>query len=300
MLHHYPEPGVDCRVTDSRRWWQALSAPELRIVMSDDEIEVFQFQRQWLPGGRMQMLSHQRYALPGDDQAILPPASMWQVLHDILAPLAGQRWHVVVVLSNQYVRWLVLPWQAEIRSQADKQAYYRHGLQQAFGSEMHDWHIRAQVTAYGQPALVNALPAALIDTLQAVLAEHRLLPGVIAPAWMLSANQTLHMLRQQGLPPSGWVICRESGSLTMACLVQGEWQHIRQVPVNAQWQQTLHHLLLREQVMHPERAALPVCLPQAQLSGVTRQALAPFTLVDVQPAHGLGEVFHQTLRRKVA
>lgn len=300
MLHHYPEPGVDCRLTDSRRWWQALSAPELRIVLSDDEVEVFQFQRQWLPGGRMQMLDHQRYALPGDGQALLPAAATWQALHDILAPLAGQRWHVVVVLSNQYARWLVLPWQDQIRSQADKEAYYRHGLQQAFGSDMHDWHLRTQVTAYGQPTLINAMPGELIDTLHAVLAEYRLSPGILLPAWTFSANQTLHMLHQQHLPLEGWVICRESHTLTMACLMQGHWQQIHQLAVDIHWQHTLHQTLCREQVMHPERAALPVLLPQAKLSGVSAQGLAPFTVVDVQPGQGLGEAFHQTWRRRVA
>lgn len=300
MLHHYPEPGVDCRLTDSRRWWQALSAPELRIVISEDEIEVFQFQRQWLPGGRMQMLDHQRHALAGDGQAVIPSAATWQALHTILAPLAGQRWHVVVVLSNQYARWLVLPWQAQIQSQADKEAYYRHGLQLAFGGDMHDWPLRAQVTAYGQPTLINAMPGELIATLHAVLAEYRLSPGMILPAWTLSANQTLHMLRQRNLPLDGWVVCRESHTLTMACLMQGHWQQIHQLPVDIRWQHTLHQTLCREQVMHPERAALPVLLPQASLSGVSAQGLAPFTVVDVQPAQGLGEAFHQTLRRRVA
>lgn len=300
MLHHYPEPGVDCRLTDSRRWWQALSAPELRIVISEDEIEVFQFQRQWLPGRRIQMLDHQRYALPGNGQAVIPSAATWQALHEILAPFTGKRWHVVVVLSNQYARWLVLPWQAQIQSRAEKEAYYRHGLQLAFGSDMHNWPLRAQVTAFGQPTLINAMSSELIETLHAVLAEYRLQPGLILPAWTLSAKQTLHMLRQRHLPLEGWVICRESHTLTMACLMQGHWQQIHQLPVDMHWQHTLHQTLSREQVMHPERAALPVLLPQASLSGVSAQGLAPFAIVDVQPAQGLGEAFHQTLRRRVA
>jgi len=282
VLHHSPDPGVDCRLTDSRRWWQALSASELRLVISSDALEVFQFQRSWLPGGRLQLTHHQRYDLPGNAQDPLPPDALWQTLSDVLAPMAGQRWHVVVVLSNQYARWLVLPWQAEVRSQADQTAYYRHGLQQAFASEMQDWQIRAQAGGYGQHRLLTALPAALIEKLQVVLAAHGLLPGIIAPAWQLAANQALHVMRQQGLPADGWIVCRESGSLTVACLLQGDWQHIRQVPVDTQWQQTLHQLLLREQVMYPERAALPVFLPQLPVSDVSRQSLMPFKVVDVQ------------------
>jgi hypothetical protein len=280
VLHRSPDPGVDCRLADSRRWWQALTAPELRLVITCDALEVFQFQRAWWPGSRPQMISHQRHALSGNAQEMLPPEALWQVLHEVLAPLAGQRWHVVVVLSNQYARWLVLPWQAEIRSQSDQFAYYRHGLQQAFASDGQDWRIQAQPGTYGQPTLLNALPAVLLEKLQAVLADYRLPAGIITPAWTLAANQALHTMRQQGLSANGWMVCRESGHLTVACLMQGEWQQIRQLPVDAHWWQTLTQLLSREQVMHPERAALPIFLAQADISGATQQSMLPFQVVE--------------------
>jgi hypothetical protein len=279
VLLHSPDPGVDCRLADSRRWWQAWTAPELRLVITCDALEVFQFQRAWWPGSRPQMVSHQRHALPGNAHDILPPDALWSTLSDVLAPLVDQRWHVVVVLSNQYARWLVLPWQAEIRSQADLAAYYRHGLQQAFASDGQDWQIQAQPGGYGQPILLNALPVALMQQLQTVLATHRLLPGIITPAWTLAANLALQVMRQQGLPAEGWIVCRETGSLTVACLLQGYWQHIRQVPVDSQWQQTLHQLLLREQAIHPARADLPVFLPQTPASSVRQQSVPLFVEV---------------------
>jgi hypothetical protein len=300
VLQHYPDPGIDCHFADSRRWWQALSAPELRIVVTCDALEVFTFERQWLPGGPRALLSHQHYPLAGRPQDTLPPEETWQSLRDILAALKGQRWHVVVVLSDQYTRWLVLPWQSEIRSAAEKQAYYSHGLQQAFGLEVQDWQIQAQASGYEQNALVNAVPPGLTEQLHAVFTEARFTPGVIAPAWMLSVNQALHTMRQQKLPQQGWIISRESGSLTIGCLVDGEWQQIRYLPVDAQWRESLSQCLMREQVMHPDWVDLPVFLPQAQLSGVTTNSLSPFALIDVQPGHWLGEAFHQQLRRRLA
>jgi len=300
VLQRSPDPGVDCRVADSRRWWQALTAPELRLVITCDALEVFQFQRAWLPGRRPQMISHQRHTLPGSTQDILPPEALWQALHDVLAPLAGQRWHVVVVLSNQYARWLVLPWQAEVRTQADKAAYCHHGLQQAFTSDGQDWQIQAQPGGYGQHTLLNAIPAALLENLQAALAKHRLPPGIITPAWALAANQALHTMRKQGFSANGWVVCRESSHLTVACLMQGDWLQIRQLPVDAQWRLTLMQLLSREQVIHPERAALPIFLSQAESGGATSQSMQPFQVVDVQSSHGLGKPSRQVSERRVA
>jgi hypothetical protein len=231
---------------------------------------------------------------------MLPPEALWQELNSVLAPLGGQYRHVVVVLSNQYARWQVLPWQAELRSQADKHAYYLHGLQQAFASDMQDWQVRAQAGSYGQATLVNALPAALTEKLHAVLAEYRLPPGIITPAWALSANQALHGLRQQGRPLDGWIICRESGLLTIGCLMQGVWQQVRQLPVGQHWQQTLLQILQREQVMHPARTGLPVCLSQATLGGVMQGTLSPFEVLDIPPSRGLGEAFNQSMRRRMA
>ncbi|KQT36281.1 hypothetical protein [Methylophilus sp. Leaf414] len=300
MLQHYPDPGSDCRYTDSRRWWQALTAPELRVVVTCDALELFTFERQWWPGRSRVLISHQQFPLPGQPQDTLPPEPLWQTLRDNLAPFKGQRWHVVIVLSNQFTRWLVLPWQAEIRSEAEKQAYYSHGLQQAFGLEMQGWQLRSQAGGYGQNTLVNAVLPGLTEKLEAVFAEFNLTPGVIAPAWMLSANQALHTIRQQKLAEDGWFISRESNSLTIGCLMQGEWQQISYLPVDAHWCESLSQFLLREQIIHSERAALPVFLSQAQLSGVTAKSLAPFSLIDVAPVHWLGEAFHQQLRRRLA
>lgn len=281
MLQHSPDPGWDCRLADSRRWWQAWTAPELRLVITCDALEVFQFQSAWWPGRRPQLLSHQRYALPGNAHDLLPPDALWQTLHEVLAPLAGQRWHVVVVLSNQYARWLVLPWQADIRSQADQAAYYQHGLQLAFANDGQDWQIEAQPGAYGQPTLLNALPASLLAKLQASLAEYRLPAGIITAAWTLAANQALHTIRQQGFSANGWIVCRESSHLTVACLMQGEWQQIRQLPVDTHWRQALTQWLSREQAIYPERAALPIFLSPAEPGGATPQSMLPFQVVDL-------------------
>ncbi|HSI45835.1 MAG TPA: hypothetical protein VK950_06630 [Methylophilus sp.] len=300
MLQHYPDPGFDCRYTDSRRWWQALTAPELRVVVTCDALEMFTFERQWWPGRPRVLISHQQFPLPGLPQDALPPEALWQTLRDYLVALKIQQWHVVIVLSNQFTRWLVLPWQAEIRSTAEKQAYYSHGLQQAFGLEMQDWQLQAQAGGYEQNTLINAVPSGLTEKFESLFAEANLTPGVIAPAWMLSANQALHNMRQQKLAQDGWVISRESSSLTIGCLMQGEWQQVRYLPVDAQWRERLSQFLLREQVMHPECAALPVYLSQAHWSGVTAKSLAPFSLVDVSPGHWLGEAFHQQLRRRLA
>jgi hypothetical protein len=300
VLQHYPDPGIDSHFADSRRWWQALFAPELRVVVSGDALEIFRFERQLRPGRPRTLLSHQHYPLPGQAQDTLPPEVLWQTLREVLSPLAGQRWHVVVVLSDQYTRWLVLPWQEQVRSAAEKQAYYSHGLQQSFGLELQDWESQAQASGYGQNTLVSAMPPGLAQQLHAVFAELRLTPGVIAPAWMLAVNQALHSMRQQKLADSGWIISRESASLTIGCLVQGQWQQIRYLPVDGHWRDSLSQYLLREQVMHPDWAALPVYLPQAQASGVTAASLAPYSLVDVQPVQWLGEAFHQQLRRRLA
>lgn len=296
MLHHWPEPGVDCHAAASRRWWQAYTAPELRIVITHDRIVAFECSRRGRMGGAAQCLQHTVHAVDdhSDAHAASPSAPLWETLRLVLSTYAGQGWHVVVVLSNQFVRWLALPWQDQIRSRADQQAYFAHGLQQAFGSQTQPSQLRSQCPGYGKPFLINAIAEDLLTQLHREFDAAGLPIGQLLPAWQLSANQSLAWMRKQGSEAAGWIVCRESTSLTLACLQHGAWQQIRTLPVDrhspgSDWRHTLRQVLLREQALHPERAQLPVYLAQTALAGLRPEDFSPFKVIVLPTTEPAGQ-----------
>jgi hypothetical protein len=295
VLHHWPEPGVDCHAAASRRWWQAYTAPELRIVITHDRIEAFEYSRRGRLAGPVQCLQHTVHSMDdySDPHAESPPAHLWETLRQVLTTYAGQRWHVVVVLSNRYVRWLALPWQDQIRSQADQQAYFTHGLQLAFGPEAQPWQLRSQCPGYGKPYLINAMAEECVTQLHRVFDAAKLPIGQLLPAWQLSANQSLAWMRKEGLEAAGWVVCRESTNLTLACLQHGAWQHIRTLPVDhtpdLDWRHTLQQVLLREQALHPERAQLPIYLAQTAVAGLRLEDFSPFKVIVLPTTEPVGQ-----------
>lgn len=300
MLQHYPDPWVDSHPSDSRLWWRAWLMPELRIVLSADGVEVFLLKRPWLRAAHTRLLAHAFHPVSHVVEGCQPDNAVLTVLEQVLAQYRRQHLHAVVVLSNQYVRWLVLPWQAQLVSKADRTAYCQHVLQRHFGEPMHDWQVAAPVAAYHAPSLVNALPSALSARLQAMFAEYQLPLGAIYPAWMLSANQGLAAMRQRQLRPEGWIVCRETQALTVACLQQGHWQSIRYLPVGQQWRQTLQQALLREQVLYPERTGLPVWVSGAQAAGTDDSLTAMPHVREMLPRHDLGERFNRQWLRRMA
>lgn len=311
MLHHYPDPGIDSTPSDSRFWWRAWTQPELRVVVCADGIELFLLQRDWRQAWRPVLLAHQQLPVTAQQAGFWPAEAVWTTLAQMLAHLPAQMpshirrtaLHAVVVLSNQFMRWLVAPWQGDVLRRSEREAYCLHLLQQHFGESMQDWQIASQPARYGEHALLNALPPGLGERLQALFTEHGLSLGAVYPAWMLSANQARYGMRQQRLPDEGWVVCRESTGLTLACLQQGQWQHINTLSLDAegqQWHAVLHHSLLRAQVLHPDCRVKHVFVAEADAAGLHEVLGEAFHVVGLHPRTRPQTGLRMPLRKRAA
>ncbi|MDP8566903.1 hypothetical protein [Methylophilus aquaticus] len=310
MLHHYPDPGIDSTPSDSRYWWRAWTQPELRVVVCANGIEVFLSSRDWRQGWQPVLLARQPIPCTAQQTGFWPEEVVWTTLAQILAHLPvfmqsqtrRSGLHVVVIVSNQFVRWLVAPWQGDVLRKSEREAYCLHLMQQHFGESMQDWQISSQPARYGEHALLNALPPGLVARLQALFAEHGLSLGAIYPAWMLSANQALHGIRQQRLPESGWVICRESNGLTIACLQQGQWLSINTLPLASepQWPSVVQHSLLRAQVLYPERQLVNVLVAEADAPEVHEVLGEAFHVIGLSTHTRSGTEVRMPLRKRAA
>lgn len=131
---------------------------------------------------------------------------------------------VRVILSNHFVRYVVVPWRAELRGRAERQALAEHAFLSTYGEPAAAWHVRLAPSRYGAAALACAVDRELAAALAALCeAGHHRLAGV-QPLLMSAFNQHRH---EFGAAACLFVL--EPGRLCCAWWQDGNWQAVRSV-----------------------------------------------------------------------
>ena len=138
-------------------------------------------------------------------------------------PKAG----TTVILSNHFVRYLVLPWSAEIITESEELEFARARFVQVFGEKARDWAIRISNAPAGAGRLAAATDLALIDALTRTLDGASLRLVSCQPALMAQFNG----LRTR-IGDDAWLVSAEQGRLLIAWICKGQWRSVRTRPVN--------------------------------------------------------------------
>jgi hypothetical protein len=169
-----------------------------------------------------------RRALEGAEAAVIPAAEAapgWraalQTFEGLVEASGWRNADLDVVLSNQFVHYLALPWVDNL-SGGDVGTYARHQLQAVYGVDAANWALCIGRAAAGLTRIAAATEAALIDELRALSARHRLhLQGV----------QPLLAAECAALPAadvsSGWLALVEAGRMSVSRLEGGHCMSIR-------------------------------------------------------------------------
>jgi Fimbrial assembly protein (PilN) len=124
---------------------------------------------------------------------------------------------VNVVLSNTFVRYLVLPWQDAVLTQADWQAIAQHEFRKQFGATANDWLVRVNLGKHGQTVLAAAIDNKLYAQLQTSAEQLGFNVCVIEPLLMRVFNQH---------NPNSWVLVAEPQRLLLCQIRDDEWQQV--------------------------------------------------------------------------
>jgi hypothetical protein len=171
-------------------------------------------------GWRRDYGDSRRYAVAAD-------AGQWQGHAAALAkafadfPMRRTR----AVLSDQFVRYRLLPWRDDLRGSAEYQAWARVEFSNVYGSLADDWLIVSDDCAPGQTRLAAAVPAGLLGVLNdtARAAGRPLLSA--RPCFSVAVNAW-----QARFPATrdGWVMFDQPGQICVAFLESGAWRWLRQ------------------------------------------------------------------------
>lgn len=140
-------------------------------------------------------------------------------LHKQAVELRLQR--VRFILSNQFARYAVLPWQPGVYAMQDWLALAAHQFHMQFGAIAENWELRVALQGYGKPAVACALDHELTARLLALSAEAGWTVQGIEPALMTVFNRHhAHFAKQDH-----WLLLAEPQRLLLGQIANGAWQY---------------------------------------------------------------------------
>jgi hypothetical protein len=262
---------------------------ELRVFLCPDGVLLLPV-RCTLTLSGVRRTIHDRQLVCIEDPA---PAHSWRAallaLESALSGVANERTAATVVLSNQFVRFAVVPWQAGLADFQEDLSYARHCLARVYGKPALQWEVRLSHQAPETTRLASGVEVELLDGLRGVFARLGIGLRSIQPHLMATFNDARRGLRQR----SAWLALLEPGHLCLALLRDGHWSRVRSQRIEGTWREELPRLLEREAFLGDHEAvpndvyvgdfeAGDLVLPE--LDGWSFHALNPVPLGTSEPA----------------
>lgn len=126
---------------------------------------------------------------------------------------------VAVVLSNHFVRYALVPWNAQLAGDTEETAYVRHHFARIHGERAKAWSFRASPASAGQARLCSAIDATLLEEIKAAF-KGRLVS--LQPLLMSAFNRA-----RAAVPSAGaWLVMAEPERACIALYAKGAWQSV--------------------------------------------------------------------------
>lgn len=170
-----------------------------------------------------------------------------------------------VVLSNQFMRYKVLPAMPVLMPASEKQMVAQQCFRDTHGEQVDQWTVAINPLPHGESVLVCAMDTALYQALHALAADFRCRLLSVKPYLMAGFNLARKHLQAE----HSCFVQLESGRATLALIEQGQWRNIattmlRDEPESSLLSALQRELLLAEMppgrlqvVMHAEQAFAP-------------------------------------------
>ena len=193
------------------RWFRE----RLRIGIAPDRVDLARYTL----GGR-RLLKESSIPVERDAGAAAWRAPV-ETLNTALAGFGARADSVAVVLSNAFVRYLVLPWQSEVTSarELDELALLRYT--RTFGDAVGEWTVRVSAGGYGEASVACAIDGELVTALRACLRAHRLRLVSLQPLLMAAYNDV-----RGELAGTSALATVEPGRVTLSVMREGAWRAI--------------------------------------------------------------------------
>ena len=216
-----------------------LSRERMQIALSPQQVAMVRFSSRW---NKKQVTQRKLLPCAHSDQQPNWGAALAS-LRELLVLVSPAKIPVSVILSNHFVRYMVLQWSAELVTRAEEAQFARARFIQVFGDRASEWTIRASDAPAGMERLAAAADRALLEAVAATLEAAGLTLESCQPALMAQFNAG-----RSRIGDTAWLVCAEHGRLLIARVHQGNWRSVRVRPLNEQ-QVKLRDLLDQERLL---------------------------------------------------
>ena len=211
---------------------------KVRIVLCKDRLIMLHYRG----GRRARIHSKKVYPYSGTETGWEPLLSL---LESVLKDMELKKAEATVVLSNHFMRFLVLPWNETFLSGKEKMALVQHRFDEVYGEASSGWDFRLNEGSFGMPSIACAIPQKLLDQLKAVFSSSRLKLKSVQPYLMTAFNVCCSEL---GNEPS-WFVLAERDNICVGLLENGQWSSIRLRNVVSDWFEESMLMLEREALL---------------------------------------------------
>lgn len=153
-----------------------------------------------------------------------------------------ERAEVVVILSNHFVRYTLLPWSEKVESEEEEEALARICFEKIYGHLANAWALRISPVPLGSASLASAIDQALLDELNVLFESGGSYLASIQPYLMASFNYWRRKLK----PREYCFVLAENGRLCVAAIRDHKWLGVRTLQSNGSLASELPQIVERE------------------------------------------------------
>ena len=156
-----------------------------------------------------------------------PDAEPWRAaiaaLAEVAATVKDDKALVTVVLSNHFVRYVLVPRSEELKSHAEALAFARYCFGKTHGERSKNWDVRLSDSQAGSARVSSAVDTELLQAVLACFAKARLVS--VQPYLMSAFNQWRTVTGNKPV----WVLLVEAQRACLAYLENGRWKAIHNI-----------------------------------------------------------------------
>ena len=217
---------------------------ELYVSLSPDRIGVAQVQRGLGLSSVRRKVTAKQSIVRNADMDSLDWDWALQEMDALLTRYEDDHPNVIVVLSNHFVHYALVPWSNLVSSDEEQLAHARHCFQVAYGVASTTWELRLNQSSVGAAQLASAVDGQLLMSCNEVVKRHGLRLTSVQPYLMSAFNRFKHQIKRTDV----WLALVEPGSICFAHLHEGVWTRIRTARLRNEWEDFVR-FIVREDFM---------------------------------------------------